>query len=253
VRMIRGSESHRNGGSPTTLKAGPRSDAARALPPSLEGETPVQVISVNVGLPREVIWKGMTVQTGIFKDPVNGPVTVKKLNLAGDQQADLTVHGGAEKAVYAYPAEHYEYWRKKLPEVPFTWGKFGENLTTGGLAEDTLCIGDRLRVGSAILMVTQPRMPCYKLALRFDRDDMIRRFLMSQRSGFYFSVIEEGKIQAGSKIEIVSRDPNRVAVVDIVRLYLRQTRNPELLHRTMNVGALPQNWKAELAARADHA
>jgi MOSC domain-containing protein YiiM len=219
----------------------------------LEGETPVQVISVNVGLPREVIWKGMTVQTGIFKDPVNGPVTVRKLNLAGDQQADLTVHGGAEKAVYAYPAEHYEYWRKRLPEVPFTWGKFGENLTTEGLAEDSLCIGDRLRVGSAILMVTQPRMPCYKLALRFDRDDMIKRFLASQRSGLYFSVIEEGEIQAGSKVEMMSRDPHRVAVVDIVRLYLRQVHDPELLHRAMNVSALPQNWKAELAVRAEHA
>ncbi len=215
----------------------------------------MQVISVNVGLPREVIWKGMTVRTGIFKDPVDGPVKIRKLNLAGDQQADLTVHGGAEKAVYAYPAEHYEYWRKTLPEVPFSWGKFGENLTTEGLEEEMLCIGDRLRVGSAILMVTQPRMPCYKLALRFDRDDMIKRFLTSQRSGFYFSVIEEGEVQAGSKVEIMSRDPHRVAVVDIVRLYLRQAHNPDLLHRAMNVSALPQNWKAELPlrARTDHA
>ena len=213
----------------------------------------MQVISVNVGLPREVTWKGMTVQTGILKDPVDGPVTIKKLNLTGDQQADLTVHGGAEKAVYAYPAEHYEYWRKKLPEVPFSWGKFGENLTTEGLAEDSLCIGDRLRVGSAILMVTQPRMPCYKLALRFDRDDMIKSFLTSQRSGFYFSVIEEGEVQAGSKVEIVSRDPQRVAVVDIVRLYFRQAHDPEILDRGMNVSALPQHWKAELAVRVGHA
>lgn len=213
----------------------------------------MQVISVNVGLPREVIWKGMTVHTGIFKDPVDGSVTIRELNLAGDQQADLTVHGGAEKAVYAYPSEHYEYWRRKLPEVPFSWGKFGENLTTEGLAEDSLCIGDRLRVGSAILMVTQPRMPCYKLALRFERDDMIKHFLTSQRSGFYFSVVEEGEAQAGSKVEIMSRDPHRVAVVDIVRLYLRQAHDPELLHRAMNVSALPQNWKTELAARVDRA
>jgi MOSC domain-containing protein YiiM len=213
----------------------------------------VQVISVNVGLPREVIWKGMTVQTGIFKEPVDGPVSIRKLNLAGDQQADLTVHGGAEKAVYAYPAEHYEYWRRNLPEVPFSWGKFGENLTTEGLTEDSLCIGDRLRVGSAILMVTQPRMPCYKLALRFEHDDIIKRFLMSQRSGFYFSVIEEGEAQAGSKVEIISRDPHRVAVVDIVRLYVHQAYDSELLHHAMNVSALPQNWKAELAARVDHA
>jgi MOSC domain-containing protein YiiM len=210
----------------------------------------MKVLSVNVGLPREVFWKGMSVQTAIFKEPVERPVTISKMNLAGDQQADLTVHGGAEKAVYAYPAEHYEYWRKKLPEVPFSWGKFGENLTTEGLTEDALCIGDRLRVGSAVLMVTQPRMPCYKLALRFDRDDMIKRFLRSQRSGFYFSVIEEGEVRTGSAVEILSRDPHRVSVVDIVRLYLGQAHDPELLHRAMSVSALPQNWKADLPLRA---
>jgi len=210
----------------------------------------VQVVSVNVGLPREVIWKGTRIQTGIFKDPVDRPVTISKLNLAGDRQADLTVHGGAEKAVYAYPAEHYEYWRNRLPDVPFSWGKFGENLTTEGLMEDALCVGDRLRVGSAVLMVTQPRMPCYKLALRFDRDDMIKRFLTSQRSGFYFSVIEEGQVQAGSKVEILSRDPHRVAVGDIVRLYLGQARDPELLQRAMNVSALSQDWKSDLPLRA---
>ena len=209
----------------------------------------MQVVSVNVGLPREVIWKGMRIQTGIFKDPVDRLVTISKLNLAGDRQADLTVHGGAEKAVYAYPADHYEYWRNRLPDVPFSWGKFGENLTTEGLMEDALCVGDHLRVGSAVLMVTQPRMPCYKLALRFDRDDMIKRFLTSQRSGFYFSVIEEGQVQAGSKVETLSRDPHRVAVGDIVRLYHGQARDPELLQRAMNVSALPQDWKSDLALR----
>jgi MOSC domain-containing protein YiiM len=215
----------------------------------------VQIISVNVGLPREVVWKGMAVNTGIFKEPVDGPVTISKSNLAGDQQADLTVHGGSDKAVYAYPAEHYEYWRQELPEVPFSWGKFGENLTTEGLSEDTLCIGDCVRVGSAVLMVTQPRMPCYKLALRFDRDDMLKRFLTSRRSGFYFSVIEEGEVHVGSEVAILSRDPNRVTVADTGRLYLGQTNDPELLQRAMNVGALPENWKAALPlrARTDHA
>jgi MOSC domain-containing protein YiiM len=210
----------------------------------------MHVVSVNVGLPRNVAWKGMTVQTGIFKEPVDGRVSMTKLNLAGDQQADLTVHGGAAKAVYAYPAEHYEYWRKKLPEVSFSWGKFGENLTTAGLTEAALCIGDRLRIGTAVLMVTQPRMPCYKLALRFDRDDIIKSFLTSRRSGFYFSVVEEGVVQAGSEVEILSRDPNRVAVVDIVHLYLGQAHDPELLHRAMHVSALPQDWKADLLLRA---
>jgi len=210
----------------------------------------MHVVSVNVGLPRNVVWKGMTVQTGIFKEPVDGRVSISKLNLTGDQQADLTVHGGAAKAVYAYPAEHYESWRKKLPEVSFSWGKFGENLTTAGLTEAALCIGDRLRIGTAVLMVTQPRMPCYKLALRFDRDDIIKSFLTSRRSGFYFSVVEEGVVQAGSEVEILSRDPNRIAIVDIVHLYLGQTHDPELLHRAMHVSALPQDWKADLLLRA---
>ncbi len=213
----------------------------------------LRVVSVNVGLPREVDWQGMKVQTGIFKEPVEGPVLVAPLNLAGDRQADLTVHGGLNKAVYGYPAEHYEYWRKELPEVAFSWGRFGENLTTEGLLENTLCVGDRLRVGSALLMVTQPRMPCYKLALRFGRDDMIQRFLASGRSGFYFSVIEPGELRAGSEIEIISRENYQVAVTDIVKLYLGQTDDSELLQRALNLAALPINWKDALRARAEAA
>src|SRR5215470_17924211 len=168
----------------------------------------MKIVSVNVGLPREVVWKGITVQTAIFKEPVTSAVSIRELNLAGDQQADLTVHGGSKKAVYAYPAEHYEYWRQQLSNDSLPWGAFGENLTTTGLGEDTLCIGDLLRVGSALLQVTQPRMPCYKLELKFNRDDMIKRFLVSGRSGCYFSVIEPGNVRAGSKIEILNRDPD---------------------------------------------
>ena len=179
----------------------------------------MKVVSVNVGLPREVLWKGMTVQTAIFKAPIAGVVAVRQMNLAGDQQADLTVHGGSEKAVYGYPAEHYEYWRGQLPDISFSWGAFGENLTTEGLWEDTLFIGDLFRVGSAVLRVTQPRMPCYKLQLRFDRDDMIKRFLVSGRSGFYFSVVDPGDIGAGSNVEVLDRDPLSVTVADIVSLY----------------------------------
>ncbi len=209
----------------------------------------MRIVSVNVGLPRDVHWKGAKVRTGIFKAPLAGPVTIGNLNLAGDQQADLTVHGGAEKAVYAYPAEHYAYWRQQLPDTAFSWGMFGENLTTMGLEENSLFIGDRLRAGSAVLMVTQPRMPCYKLALRFGRDDMIKRFLASGRPGFYFSVIERGEVAAGSDIEVLSRDPSRVSVADIVRLYLHQTQDSELLQRAAKVSALPQGWKAELLRR----
>ena len=210
----------------------------------------MNIVSVNVGLPREVAWKGTQVTTGIFKSPVEGVVRVEPLNLAGDRQADLTVHGGLEKAVYAYPSEHYEYWRQELPEVAFSWGHFGENLTTQGLRESTLCIGDRLRVGTAVLVVTQPRMPCYKLALRFERDDMIQRFLASGRSGFYFSVAEPGEVETGAEIEILSRDPNRVAVTDIVRLYLGQERDPAVVRRATSTDALPENWKTFLLERA---
>ena len=210
----------------------------------------MKVISVNVGLPRETVWKNTTVRTGIFKDPISGPVAIGKLNLAGDSQADLTVHGGEDKAVYGYPAEHYQYWQRELPDVAFSPGNFGENLTTEGLLENTLCIGDTLRVGAAILTVTQPRMPCYKLNLRFGRDDMIKRFLMSGRSGFYFSVAGVGEVSAGSEVDILSRDPNRVTVIDIVRLYLGETPGSDLLQRAMSVPALPASWKTHLLQRS---
>ena len=210
----------------------------------------MKIISVNVGLPREVVWKGVTVQTAIFKEPVAGAVAIRELNLAGDQQADLTVHGGLEKAVYAYPVEHYEYWRKQLSDLSLSWGAFGENLTTEGLLEDILCIGDLLRIGSAVLQVTQPRMPCYKLELRFNRNDMIKRFLVSGRSGFYLSVIEPGEVGAEARVEILDRDPENVTVSDIVRLYLGQTRDPELLKRATNISSLPENWRTQLLLRA---
>ena len=206
----------------------------------------MRIVSVNVGLPREAVWKGMTVRTGIFKDPIADPVMIKKLNLSGDRQADLTVHGGEEKAVYAYPIEHYKYWQSALPDVRFSYGHFGENLTTEGLLEKTLYVGDHVRLGSVVLRVTQPRMPCYKLNLRFDRDDMIKRFLVSGRSGFYFSVVKPGEVTAGSEVEILSRDPNRVTVLDVMNLSLSKTRDPDLLQRVMRVAALPATWKDHL-------
>ena len=211
----------------------------------------MKVVSVNVGKPGEVEWKDTLVTTGIFKDPVDGPVMIRELNLDGDQQADLTVHGGTEKAVYGYASEHYEYWKHELPGMKFPWGKFGENLTTEGLFENALHIGDRLKVGSAFLTVTQPRLPCYKLTVRFNRDDMIKRFLTSRRSGFYFSVENEGEVMAGSEIEILSRDPNRVSVADISRLYFSKDTDEELLQRSIKVRALPESWRDELIVRAE--
>jgi len=203
----------------------------------------MKLISVNVGLPREVIWKGRTVTTGIFKEPVEGRVIVRRLNLDGDQQADLSVHGGLDKAVYGYPAEHYEYWRNELPGMKLPWGMFGENLTTEGLLEDLVNIGDRFRIGSSVLMATQPRMPCYKLQVKFGRDDIVKRFLRSGRPGFYFSVLTEGEVSAGDEIELISRDANNVTITDITRLYVSERDNLDLLYRAVQVNALPETWR----------
>ncbi|QKQ72044.1 MOSC domain-containing protein [Nostoc sp. TCL240-02] len=203
----------------------------------------MQVISVNVGLPREVLWKGKTVTTGIFKEPVEGRVMMRSLNLDGDKQADLSVHGGKDKAVYAYPFEHYDYWRRKLPDIDLPWGMFGENLTTVGLLEDDVNIGDRFQIGSAEVMVTQPRMPCYKLLIKFGRADIVKQFLDSRLTGFYFSVLQEGKIGNGDTFELISRDSNNVTIADITRLYARETDDLELLHRTVKVEALPIDWR----------
>jgi MOSC domain-containing protein YiiM len=210
----------------------------------------MKIVSVNVGLPRVVSWKGTSVSTGIFKSAVKGSVPVKTLNLSGDEQADLTVHGGPYKAVYGYPSEHYPFWRKELSQADLSWGAFGENLTTEGLNEDDLYVGDQVRVGSALLMVTQPRIPCYKITIRFDRDDMIKRFIASNTSGFYFSVIEEGEVAAGDPIEIVHRDPERVSVNDINHLYYGTSHSAELLQRAVNLEALPASWRDYLRERA---
>lgn len=207
----------------------------------------MRVVSVNVGLPREVMWKGKSVTTGIFKEPVRGPVALDALNFAGDRQADLRVHGGPDKAVYVYPVEHYDYWRGELPGVELPFGAFGENLTVEGLFENEINIGDRFRIGTAELVVRQPRLPCYKLAVKFQRDDIIKRFLDSRRTGFYFAVTREGELGAGDQIEILSRDQNGVTVPDIVRLYLNGDEDPVGLARAANVEALPDNWKSHFA------
>lgn len=178
---------------------------------------------------------------------------VRTLNLDGDRQADLTVHGGPAKAVYGYPLEHYAYWRDELRDAELPLGVFGENLTTEGVDESTLHIGDRLRIGAVELVVTQPRLPCYKLALRFGRADMIKRFLKSGRSGFYFSVAAEGELGAGDAIEITHRDALAVSVADIVRLHVSNDADRELLHRASRLKALPQSWRERFAQRAARA
>jgi len=179
----------------------------------------MRLISVNVGRPREVDWHGRVVRTSIWKSPVDGRVRVGTLDLDGDEQSDLRVHGGADKAVYAYPSEHYPYWKAELPVTDLPWGAFGENFTTEGLLESEVGIGDRIRVGSVELVVTQPRMPCFKLGIRFGRDDMVKRFLRSRRTGFYFRVLREGEVARGDALEFSGRDGHGVTVADIATLY----------------------------------
>ena len=209
----------------------------------------MHIVSVNVGRPREVKRDGHTVLTSIWKHPVEGPVRVRRLNLDGDAQSDLRVHGGPEKAVYAYPSEHYDYWRRELEIDSLPWGAFGENLTTAGITESGIGIGDRIRIGSAELMVTQPRLPCFKLGIRFDREDIIKRFMRSGRSGFYLSVVLEGELAAGDQVEIVSRDANGVTVADVAATEEGSSLNRRLLERIIAVTALPESWKRHIRSR----
>ncbi len=209
------------------------------------------MVSVNVGLPREVSWQGKLVTTGIFKEPLDGPVMIRTLNLDGDGQADLTVHGGASKAVYAYPSEHYDYWRAELPGVDLPWGMFGENFTTEGLLEEAVYIGDKFRIGETEVMVTEPRMPCYKLGIKFGRADIIKRFLASRRTGFYFAVVHEGMVGAGDAVELTGREQQEISVADITRLYAFEKIDLQSLRRAIEVEALPENWKGYFKHQLD--
>ena len=202
------------------------------------------LISVNVGLPREVTWEGRAVTTGIFKTPVDGPVALRRHNLDGDRQADLSVHGGPTKAIYVYLTQHYDYWRRELEDGELPWGSFGENFTVEGFDEEAVGIGDEFRVGSARVVVTEPRMPCFKLGIRFGRADMVKRFLKSQRTGFYFGVVEEGLVQAGDELQRVAEHPDKLRVADVTRLYTTEKTNEMLLRRASSVSVLPEKWRA---------
>jgi MOSC domain-containing protein YiiM len=208
----------------------------------------MRVVSVNVGLPREFDWQGGRVVTAIFKEPVTGPVRLRRLNFEGDRQADLTVHGGRDKAVYAYPSEHYPDWQAKVGrDLPPA--AFGENLTTEGLDEASVHIGDEFRVGTARLVVTQPRMPCYKLGLRFGDPAMVKTFLRQGWPGVYFAVVEEGEVGPGDPIERLSTDENRVSVTALLALILDRRADPEALRRVLRVSALAGVWREEFQAR----
>jgi MOSC domain-containing protein YiiM len=210
----------------------------------------MRVVSVNVGTPKQVLVRERMVLTSIFKSPVEGRVAVRRHNIAGDRQADLTVHGGPYKAVYCYPTEHYRFWTEQLPDMELAPGMFGENLTTEGLVEEKVYVGDQFRVGSAVLQVTQPRMPCFKLGIRFGRPDMVKRFWQSQRSGFYFSIVEEGDVAAGDAIERTVHSPDGISVADVVALYRGKEKSPELMERALRA-PLFGGWKEQLREHYD--
>jgi len=202
-----------------------------------------KLVSVNVGLPREVEWQGKTVRTSIFKAPVPGRIRVGTLNLEGDRQSDLSVHGGPDKAVYAYPSEHYGFWRRELGGEDLAWGAFGENLTTEGLSEGEIHIGDRLLAGTAEFTVTQPRLPCFKLTARFRRADMAKRFLHSGRTGFYLAVLKEGEVGAGDEIIVTAAADGGVTVSEVIQLYGSDDAQQDLLRRVSKSPALPESWR----------
>jgi len=215
----------------------------------------MKLVSLNTGLPREFVWRGINVTTGIFKQPVEGRVALRKLNLDGDRQADLTVHGGEYKAVYCYPLAHYDYWKRELPGQKLPMGAFGENFTVDGPLENSVHLGDQFSVGTAEVVVTQPRLPCYKLGVRFQSDDMVNRFLASRRTGFYFAVTREGEVGAGDEIKPIARDPNAVPVSEITRLYIAKTYGDAevvSIRRALQVAALPEIWKGHLRERLAH-
>jgi MOSC domain-containing protein YiiM len=212
----------------------------------------MKIISVNVGLPRLVLRNDEPVSTGIFKEPVAGRVMMRTLNLDGDRQSDLSLHGGPQKAVYVYPSEHYDFWKQELSDMDLPWGVFGENLTTTGLFETEINIGDKFRIGTGEVMVTQPRMPCYKLGIRFGRADIIKRFLISQRSGFYLSVLKEGEVGAGDEFQLLEKNNSGVRVVDITRLFSSDKENVDLMRRAIATEALPESWRKYFLERLEN-
>jgi MOSC domain-containing protein YiiM len=203
----------------------------------------MRVLSVNVGLPRDVAWRGNTVTTGIYKQPVAGRIPVRALNLEGDRQADLRVHGGTDKAIYAYPSEFYELWSRERPQLDFGPGTFGDNLTTEGLLDDDVSIGDRFRVGTAELVVTQPRLPCFKLGIKMGRDTFVAEFLERGLLGFYFAVVREGAVAAGDPIVELRRDPRGFRVTEIARMFARDRDDVEGMRRAADLDVLPESWR----------
>jgi len=209
------------------------------------------LISVNTGRPRDVRANGEIVRTSIWKSPRDGRVRASGVNLEGDEQSDLTVHGGQYKAVYIYPSEHYAYWREQLPDVDLPWGVFGENLTIEGLLEKDVCIGDRIAIGSAEFQVTQPRQPCFKLGIRFGREDMLKRFVTSGRSGFYVSIVTAGEVGRGDEIRFTHRAADSISVSDIFALKMGNVGSPGALRRAASIDGLTPSWREHFRSRLE--
>ena len=207
---------------------------------------PMQLLSVNVALPQEYEWQGKVLRTSIFKQPVAGPVQVLAEHLAGDGQADLRVHGGRDKAVYAYPQEHWAYWRQWLPAAQLVPGAFGENLTTTGLLESQVRVGDCYQVGTAVLLAVQPRRPCVKLGLRLQRPAIVREFELAQRSGIYFRVVQEGAVQAGDAITLVEPSPHAATIQDMVACLAPGPHDPATVQALLATPYLSASWRERL-------
>jgi MOSC domain-containing protein YiiM len=216
----------------------------------------MELVSLNVGLPRDVVWHDQTVTTGIFKSPTTARIRLRKLNLDGDRQADLTVHGGEHKAVYCYPVEHYDYWREKLPNRDLPFGSFGENFTTSGLLETNVHIGDRFAINNAEVVVSQPRLPCYKLGVRFQSDDMVKKFLASRRIGFYLAVTREGDVESGDEIVPVTQNASTISIADFLRLFLTKSfsaADRASLQELYALPSVPNDWKHYFRERVSEA
>ncbi len=209
----------------------------------------MQLISINVSLAREVHYQGRTVSTGIFKKPITGAVQVSKLGLQGDQQADLSVHGGIDKAVYLYPNEHFNFWSDQYPQREFSAGLFGENLTTIGLLESEINVGDILRIGDVEFMVTIPRMPCFKLGIKMGDPGFIKAFLEANRSGFYLKVLKEGIIEADQPVAVTGGDGYGLKIAEVSRLYTLEKDNQTLLEKAVNAPNLTSKWKEFFQSR----
>lgn len=209
----------------------------------------MKLLSIHIGQVREVKYNGRMTTTGIFKQEVNGPKNVSFLNIEGDKQADLTVHGGENKAVYAYPAEHYDYWEEKRPDLEFYPGVFGENLSITGLKEKDVCVGDVYKIGSVVFSVTTPRLPCFKLGIKMGDPTIIRDFLLANKSGFYFKVLEEGIIEPGDAIEKVSNDGYGLSITELVALHSTEKQNKELLQKAINSPTLQDDWRDDFEVK----